>query len=67
MWWRTAWPKTRSKLASANGSRSASVHTVSTSSPSRSAVSRRVASIPGEMSVAVERSIVPSCSRLSEK
>ena len=38
MWWRTAWPKTRSKLASANGSVSASARTVSTSSPSSAAL-----------------------------
>ena len=67
MWWRIAWPKTRSKLSSANGSGSASVATVSTSSPSSPALRRSVASIPGEMSVAVARSISPSCSRLSEK
>ena len=31
MWWRTAWPKTRSKLSSSKGSASASVATVVTS------------------------------------
>ena len=67
MWWRTAWPKTRSKLSSSNGSCSASVATVSTSRPSDSAVAASRRSIPGEMSVAVSRSIVPICSRLSEK
>ena len=67
MWWRTAWPKTRSKLSSSKGSSSASVATVSTSRPSASAVAASRFSIPGEMSVAVSRSIAPSCSRLSEK
>ena len=67
MWWRTAWPKTRSKLSSANGSCSASVRTVSTSTPSVGGARESVASIPGEMSVAVARSISPSWSRLSEK
>ena len=67
MWCRTAWPKTRSKLSSSKGSSSASVATVSTSSPSASAVSESRRSMPGEMSVAVSRSIVPICSRLSEK
>ena len=67
MWCRTACPKTRSKLRSANGSDSASATTVVTSSPSSSAPAASRSSIPGEMSVAVERSISPSCSRLSEK
>ena len=67
MWWSTAWPKTRSKLSSANGSNSASVRIVPTSTPSRSAVLERVASIPGEMSEAIGRSIRPSCARLSVK
>ena len=67
MWWRIAWPSTRSNDASANGSRSASVATVSTSSPSRSALPRSVASMPGEMSVHVASRITPACSRLSEK
>ena len=67
MWCSTAWPKTRSKLASAKGSCSASVRTVSTSRPSSAALRESVASMPGEMSVAVARSIMPSWSRLSEK
>ena len=37
------------------------------SRPSPSAVVERRCSMPGEMSVAVSRSITPSCSRLSEK
>ena len=67
MWCRIAWPKTRSKLSSSKGSSSASVATVSTSSPSAPAVAESRFSIPGEMSVAVSRSITPSWSRLSEK
>ena len=53
MWCSTAWPSTRSKLSSANGSGSASAGAVSTSRPSRSALARSVASMPGEMSVQV--------------
>ena len=67
MWWRTAWPKTMSKLSSSKGSSSASVTTVRASMPSPSAVVERRCSMPGEMSVAVSRSITPSCRRLSEK
>ena len=67
MWCRTAWPKTRSKLSSSKGSCSASVSTVCASSPSAAAVPASRFSIPGEMSVAVSRSITPSWSRLSEK
>ena len=51
----------------ANGSRSASVSTVLTSSPRRLAEAPSSASIPAEMSVAVARSMSPSWSRLSEK
>ncbi len=68
MWWRTAWPKTRSKLSSSKGSVSASVTTVVTAGrPSASAVAPSRFSIPGEMSVAVSRSIAPIWTRLSEK
>ena len=50
MWWRTAWPKTRSKLSSSKGSASASVTTVVTpATPSESAValSREALQHPG--------------------
>ena len=67
MWCRTAWPKTRSKLPSSKGSRSASASTVFTFSPSSLALAVSVFSIPGEMSVAVARSITPACIRLSVK
>ena len=67
MWWRTAWPKTMSKLSSAKGSSSASVAAVSALRPRALAVLESRCSMPGEMSVAVSRSITPSWSRLSEK
>ena len=67
MWWRTAWPSTRSNVASSNGSRSASVTTVSTSRPRSAAFVSRARSIPGAMSVAVALLIVPAFMRLSEK
>ncbi len=67
MWWSTAWPKTRSKLESSNGSISASARTVRTLTPSRQALALSASSIPGEMSVAVEWRISPDWSRLSEK
>ena len=41
MWCRIAWPSTRSKLSSANGSRSASAGTVRTFKPERSALAAR--------------------------
>ena len=59
-------PEDEVKLSSA-GSVSASADAVLTSSPSRSAFPASVASIPGEISVAVARSIAPACSRLREK
>ena len=68
MWWRTAWPKTRSKLSSSNGSSSASVATVFDLDAQLGGACRASRfSIPGEMSVAVSRSITPSWTRLSEK
>ena len=68
MWWRTAWPKTRSKLSSSKGSASASVATVVTPSrPSASAVAASRFSIPGEMSVAVSRSITPSWTQVERE
>ena len=67
MWWRTAWPKTRSKLSSGKGSVSASAAAVLTSRPRRDAFSSRVASIPGEMSVAVARSIAPGLQQIERE
>ena len=68
MWWRTAWPKTRSKLSSSKGSSSASVATVVTSPrPSASAVAASRFSIPGEMSVAVSRSITPELDQVERE
>ena len=67
MWWRTAWPKTRSKLSSSKGSVSASAATVLDLEAEPRGGRLQRASIPGEMSVAVGRSITPSWSRLSEK
>ena len=67
MWWRTAWPKTRSKLSSSKGSSSASVATVSASRPRSSAVAARRCSIPGEMSVAVSRSIDPELQQVERE
>ena len=46
---------------------SASAAAVRTERPSRPAFSSSVAIMPGEMSVAVARSIAPACRRLSEK
>ncbi len=67
MWCSTAWPSTRSKLPSLNGSRSASALTVFTFSPSRLALASSVASIPGEMSVQVAFAISPARIMLSVK
>ena len=68
MWWSTAWPKTRSKLSSANGKLARPRRaTVADLDPEPAALAASVASIPGEMSVAVARSISPSWSRLREK
>ena len=68
MWWRIAWPKTRSKLSSANGSASASV---ADRRRPRARARRRsresVASIPGEMSVAVARSISPELQQVERE
>ncbi len=67
MWWSTAWPKTRSKLSSSKGRRSASHSTVFTFRPSSEALLRSAFSMPGGCPVAVARSITPDWSRLRQK
>ena len=67
MWCRTAWPSTRSKESSSNGSSSASQATVSTSTPMRAALACSASSMPGEMSVATAWRTTPSCSMFSVK
>ena len=68
MWWRTAWPKTRSKLSSSKGSFSASVRD---RARPRARARRRsrssVSSMPGEMSVAVARSITPELEQVERE
>ena len=67
MWCSTAWPNTRSKLASANGSCSASAGLVFTLRPSPLAFACSVLSMPGEMSLHVACPISPARSMFSVK
>jgi len=67
MWWRTAWPSTRSNESSSKGSSAASQRTVSTARPRLSAERDSWSSIPWEMSVATASSTAPGAQQVERE